>query len=57
MNTLTKIDFVNFGEYCSTQSKIKILYYLTPGLQAKSTSVGCNFGANGQKSQNKLKIV
>ena len=27
---------------------------LTPGLQAKSTSVRCNFGPNGPKSKNKL---
>ena len=28
---------------------------LTPGLQAKSTSVGYNFGPNGPKSNNQLK--
>ena len=28
---------------------------LTPGLQAKSTSVCCNLGSNGPKSKNKLK--
>ena len=30
-------------------------FSLTPGLQAKSTSSGCNFGPNGQKSKNNLK--
>ena len=30
-------------------------FSLTPGLHAKSTSIGCNFGPNGQKSKNNLK--
>ena len=41
----------------SVQPRFSTLAALTPGLQAKSNSVGCNLGQNGPKSENNLKFL
>ena len=54
---LARFDLASVGvKYTPKFSKyLDFTAELTPGLQAKSTSVGCNFGPNGPKSNNQLK--